>query len=81
MSFDNLKPHLLGHLSDKALEQLIKLYKRAEDEGRWPEQWKLAIIAMIPKAKHGTYRLIALLCAPYRAWAKQAGQVVSQWMH
>ena len=38
-------------------------------------------MVMIPKAKHGTYRLIALLCAPYRAWAKQAGQDVSAWMH
>ena len=81
MSFDNLKPHLLGQLSDEALRQLISLYKRAEDEGRWPEQWKLAIMIMIPKAKHGTYRLIALLCAPYRAWAKQAGQAVSRWMY
>ena len=81
MSFDNLKPHLLGSLTDEALSNPIRLYKRAEDEGRWPHQWKLAIMVMIPKAKHGTYRPIALLCAPYRAWAKQAGQEVSAWMH
>lgn len=81
MSFDNLKPHLLRHLTDDALKQFIRLYRRAEDEGRWPEQWKPAVMVMIPKTKHGTYRLIAILLAPCRAWAKQTGQIVSERMY
>ena len=73
MSFDNMQPHLLGSVSDRGLGEIIKLYRRAEVEGRWPEQWRQAVMVMIPKAKHATFRVIVMLCAIYRFWAKQAG--------
>ena len=38
-------------------------------------------MVMIPKPKHGEWRLIAMLPALYRVWAKQAGKVISAWMH
>ena len=34
MSFDNLKPHLIGELTDEAICEIVRLYKRAENEGR-----------------------------------------------
>ena len=80
MSFDNLKPHLIGELSDEALREVLRLYKRAEIEGRWPRQWRLAVMVMLPKPKHGEWRLIAMLGAMFRVWARQAGKQVSAWM-
>ena len=38
-------------------------------------------MVMIPKPKHGEWRLTAMLPALYRVWAKQAGKEVSAWMH
>ena len=38
-------------------------------------------MVMIPKQKHSTFRLISMLCAVYRLWARQAGKEVSKWMH
>ena len=49
MSYDSLKPHLIGELSDDALVEVIRLYQRAENEGKCPSQWRLAIMIMLPK--------------------------------
>ena len=80
MSHDNLKPHLPMHLSDEAIETLLKLYDICEREGRWPEQWRHPCLVCIPKEKEGEFRLIALLHFAYRAWAKNAARGVSKWL-
>ena len=80
MSHDATKPHLLGEVTDEALEHLIRLYDRCEDEGKWPEAWRHPCLVCIPKEKEGDFRLIALLHFAYRAWAKEAAREVSEWM-
>ena len=79
-SHDALKPHLLAQLSNEAIEHLLLLYDRCEDEGRWPDQWRHPALVCIPKKKEGGFRLIALLHFAYRAWAKNAARGVSAWM-
>ena len=37
-------------------------------------------MVMLPKPKHGEWRLIATLGAMFRVWARSAGKVVSAWM-
>ena len=80
-TYDNLRPHILDELTDDAINEIILLFRHIENEGRWPKQWKHPIMVMIPKPKHGEWRLIAMLPALYRIWAKQAGKDVSAWMH
>ena len=71
-TYDNLKPHILNELTDEAIDEIILLSKHIDNDGRWPKQWKHAIMVMLPKPKHGEWRLIAMLPALYRLWAKQA---------
>ena len=37
-------------------------------------------MVMLPKPKHCEWRLIAMLGAMFRIWARQAGKTVSAWM-
>ena len=39
----------------------------------------MATMVMIPKTEEGKWRLIAILVAPYRIWARRAGEDVSLW--
>ena len=50
VAYDNLRPHQLDYLSDQAITELIKLYKRCEMVKCWPEAWRHATMVMIPKA-------------------------------
>ena len=81
ITYDNLKPHILDELTDEAINEIIVLFRHIENKGRWPKQWEHPVMVMIPKSKHGEWRLIAMLPALYRVWAKQAGKDVSAWMH
>ena len=80
-TYDNLKPRILDELTDDAMNEIILLFRHIENVGRWPKQWKRPIIVIIPKPKHGEWRLIAMLPALYRIWAKHVGKDVSAWMH
>ena len=79
VAFDNLRPHQVAYLSDEAIIELIKLYKRCEILQRWPQIWKTSTMVMIPKAEEDKWRLIAILATPYRIWARRAGEMVSIW--
>ena len=80
VAYDNLRPKQFAELSDEALSQLIKLYWRCEQIGCWPEVWRNATMVMIPKAEEGKWRLIAMLVAPYRIWARHCNKTIAHWM-
>ena len=77
---DKLPPRILEHLDDGTIREILLLFKRAEHEGRWPEQWRVATLVMIPKAEAYKWRLIAMLVTPYRVWARMEGEKVFVWM-
>ena len=68
MAHDKLPPRILEHLGDSTVEELLLLFKRAEREGRWLEEWRIATLVMIPKAEAYKWRRIAMLVTPYRVW-------------
>ena len=80
VAYDNLRPKQCAQLTDKALAELIKLYWRCEALGRWPDIWRMATMVMIPKAEEGKWRLIAMLVAPYRIWARHCNKIIAKWI-
>ena len=80
MAHDKLAPSTLEHLDDETLVELIRLFKRCEEIGRWLDIWRIATMVMIPKAEAFKWRLIAMLVTPYRIWARVASEDVSSWM-
>ena len=77
---DKLPLGIMEHLDDTTLIDLLQLYRRAEHEQKWPTEWLIVTLVMIPKAEAFKWRLIAMLVTPYRIWARIAGEDVSKWM-
>ena len=80
MAHDRIPPRIIDDVGDSTLSFLIQLFKRCEECGDWPVQWKDAITVMIPKAEQFKWRLIALLVTPHRIWARVASERASAWM-
>ena len=59
---------------------IARLLSLVEEQGRWPQNWLDAYVAMIPKASGGSrpqdQRPITVLEVLYRLWAKV---VVQEW--
>ena len=64
MAHDKMQPRIMEHLDDDTLKELIAFYKRVEDEGEWPDSWRIATMVMIPKTEAFKWRLIAMLVTP-----------------
>ena len=63
-------------------DTIARFFTLVEEQGRWPQDWLDAYVAMIPKANGGSrpqdQRPITVLEVLYRLWAKG---IVQEWHH
>jgi hypothetical protein len=69
-TYDGFHVRHYGLLCDEALHTIALLLNLVEHTRQWPRQIQGLTTALIPKAKGGKYRGIALFPSLYRLWAK-----------
>eukprot|EP00972_Heterocapsa_arctica_P113311 16436455-Heterocapsa_arctica.AAC.1 len=69
-TYDGFHVRHWGLLSDEGLEVVALLLNLIEITRQWPRQILGLTTCLIPKAKGGKYRGIALFPSLYRIWAK-----------
>ena len=82
---DQWAPADLKMWSKEALVQLAKLMNLIEKSGRWPKQMKSARAAFLPKEEEDplepqSYRVLLMLPAVYRLWAKTRLRHIAPWV-
>ena len=66
---DNVSPRAIASLPRPLLRRLANLLNSCEEEGKWPEQWQIVLICLLPKADGGR-RPIGLFSSVVRVWMR-----------
>ena len=80
VAHDKLPPKIIKRFDDETLAELIELFRRCDEMGKWLAAWREATMVMIPKSEEFKWRVIAMLVTSYRVWAKAASEEASDWM-
>ena len=73
-----MSPRALSALPDHLLQEMAEILNECERTGEWPEQWRLAIIVLLPKPDGGR-RPIGLFPAPVRVWMRARAPELRKW--
>ena len=75
---DNMSPRAISALPDNLLQEMAEILNECERTGLWPDQWRIAIIVLLPKPDGGR-RPIGLFPAPVRIWMRARAPELRKW--